>query len=385
MTVCAAIVLAAGQSERFGGNKPKQYEFLGNSRLIRWSLNSFSSHPSIKFVLPVINMSDLERYNAAAAGLNILSPIQGGRNRQHSVRIGLEAVFPLAPDVVLIHDAARPFVTHDLIDRLLGGLQATIAGVIPVTRSIDTVKSINARQEVIQTIPRENLVNAQTPQVYQYDKILLVHQEYKAESMTDDSALIEKSCYKVATVEGDTNNFKITDISDLERAKKSIMETRTGLGFDIHRFGSGNKLVLGGISIPSSKSLVSHSDGDVVLHAITDSLLGAIGDADIGTHFPDSDPSNYQKDSQVFLNYALDVLKIKKAKINNIDITIICEVPKIKPFRPAMRRYLSDALDVSEERVSIKAKTFEGIGSIGRGEGIACQVITTISVFSCYY
>ncbi len=375
-----ALIVAAGKGTRSGLDLPKQYAPLGGRAVLRHSVETFLSHPGIDGVLVVLNPDHLDLYEAATKGLSLLPWIAGGDNRQTSVRNGLESLEEQAPDRVLIHDAARPFVTADLIDRCLEGLE-TADAILPALAMVDTVKEA-VDNRVIGTLDRERLFTAQTPQCFNYAAILAAHQRFIDEPVTDDIALAERAGIDVLLVPGERDNFKITTADDMTRAEqmitRALSDVRTGSGFDVHAFEAGRELWLSGVNIPHDKGLKGHSDADVALHAITDALLGAIGAGDIGTHFPPSDDKWKDAASPLFLQHAADLIREKGGKISHIDLTIICETPKIGPHREEMRHKIADILEISPERVSVKGTTTEKLGFTGRGEGIAAQAIATV-------
>lgn len=378
---CIAIVVAAGRGSRAATDVPKQYVEIGGEPLIRRTLRAFCSHPQIDGVLPVIHADDAGLFQDAAGGLEIMAPVNGGASRQESVRLGLERLATLSPvpDQVLIHDAARAFVSGTLISTVTDALQEHPAA-IPALRVVDTLKRDSGSGVVSETVERGGLWRAQTPQGFRFEDILAAHRAYASEALTDDSALAERAGIDVALVAGEDKNVKITTTKDLDAAEQKITngETRTGSGMDVHRFCQGDAVTLCGLSIPHSHALEGHSDADVAMHALTDALLGAMAEGDIGTHFPPSDDQWKDAASEVFLKAARDMLSSKAGRIVNLDITIICEAPKIGPHRAAMIEHLSELLGMGAERISVKATTTERLGFTGRGEGIAAQALATI-------
>jgi 2-C-methyl-D-erythritol 4-phosphate cytidylyltransferase/2-C-methyl-D-erythritol 2,4-cyclodiphosphate synthase len=330
----------------------------------------------------VIHPEDRESYEAATAGLDLLPPAPGGATRQDSVRLGLESLRQAAPDAVAIHDAARPFLSHDLIDRLLIKLPSHSGAIaaLPVT---DTLKKTRESGDVIGTVPRTRLWRAQTPQVFRFHEILDAHEKAltAGADFTDDAAVAENAGLNVTIVEGSPENVKITTPEDMARAERWLaggLETRVGQGFDVHRLGPGDHVMLCGVRIPHTQGLLGHSDADVALHAITDALLGAIGEGDIGSHFPPSDPKWLGADSALFLSHAVGLLRQRGGGLSNIDTTLICEAPKIAPYRPAMIARVAQIAEVPESQVSVKATTTERLGFAGRGEGIAALSTVTV-------
>lgn len=314
-------------------------------------------------------------------GLDILEPVHGGATRQESVLNGLESLAELQPDQVLIHDGARPFVDPAIIDRAIAALVGSPGAVVamPVT---DTLKRVQ-NNAVAGTVDRSDLWRAQTPQAFRYPEILAAHRRAKGLEWTDDAAVAEAAGMNVAVVIGAESNFKITTTDDLRRAEQMLRTTfeyRTGSGYDVHRFTAGDAIMLCGVRVPHSHGLEGHSDADVGLHALTDAVLGAIGAGDIGKHFPPSDPRWRGVDSSLFLRHAADMARARGGRITHVDITIICELPKIAPHREAMIARVADILGLADDQVSVKATTTEGLGFTGRREGIAAQAIATIGL-----
>jgi len=376
----AALIVAAGRGTRAGDGAPKQYRALAGETVLRRTLRAFSSHPGIDHVLTVIHPDDRAAYDLSASGLSGLTqPCLGGDTRQRSVRLGLEALQNLNPSKVLIHDAARPLVTHELISRVIESLSTHTAALpmLPVTDTLRRAPNGMAGE----VVPREGLWRAQTPQGFHFNAILDAHQSLHDMQATDDVALAIAAGIKVANVEGDEENFKITTMNDLTRAKRllTFSETRTGMGYDVHRFGPGDHIMLGGIRIEHNQGLAGHSDADVGLHALTDAILGALGDGDIGVHFPPNNPQWKGASSDIFLRHAAELTSKAQARISHVDLTFICERPKINPHALTMRQRISEILDVEIGRVSVKATTTEGLGFTGRGEGIAAQAIATLT------
>jgi 2-C-methyl-D-erythritol 4-phosphate cytidylyltransferase/2-C-methyl-D-erythritol 2,4-cyclodiphosphate synthase len=375
-----ALIVAAGKGARSGLDLPKQYALLGGRAVLRYSVETFLSHPDIDGVLVVLNPDHLVLYEGAVDGLELLPWVAGGADRQTSVRNGLESLKEQAPDQVLIHDAARPFLTPELIDRCLERLK-TADAVLPALAMVDTVKEAEDNK-VIGTLDRERLFTAQTPQCFQYGPILAAHQAFREETVTDDVTLAERAGIDVLLVTGEPDNFKITTADDMRKAEQMmspiLTDVRTGSGFDVHAFEAGRELWLGGIKIAHDKGLKGHSDADVALHAITDALLGAIGAGDIGTHFPPSDDKWKGAASPLFLQHAAKLIREKGGQVSNVDLTIICEAPKIGPHREEMREKIAKILEISPDRVSVKGTTTEKLGFTGRSEGIAAQAITTV-------
>lgn len=380
MVTCAALIVAAGRGQRFGGDQPKQYTDLGGVPVLRHSLAAFSRHPRVESIQPVIHRDDGDLFRQAAEGIDVRHPVGGGETRQASVLCGLEAFSGDEPDVILVHDGARPFPGHGVIDRVLDQLKQGSTGVIPVVPVPDTLKRIDETNIIVDTVPRAGLVRAQTPQGFVFETLLEAHRSCATASLTDDAAVLEECGHPVTTVPGDAANIKVTDQADLETVAVALYETRTGTGFDVHRFGPGTEIILGGVTIPSDRRLEGHSDADVVLHAATDAVLGAMADGDIGVHFPPSDQTYTNAASDLFLRFASERLQSMHGRLVHLDLTVICERPKLSPHREAIRHRIAEILNVPVNRVSVKATTTEGLGFTGRGEGIACQATATVQV-----
>ncbi|MFI5022365.1 MAG: bifunctional 2-C-methyl-D-erythritol 4-phosphate cytidylyltransferase/2-C-methyl-D-erythritol 2,4-cyclodiphosphate synthase [Alphaproteobacteria bacterium] len=376
---CIALVVAGGRGARFGGAVPKQYRRLGGRPLIRHSLEAFRRHPGVAAVRAVIHPDDRLLYDEAARGLELLEPCHGGKERQDSVRLGLESLSALAPERVLIHDAARPFIDQATIGRVIAALDDMPAAIAAVPVS-DTLKR-GSDGRVLGTLERSGLWRAQTPQGFSFAAILGAHRAAAGEALTDDAAVAERAGLAVKLVPASEENFKVTTEEDFRRAERvlgSVSEQRVATGFDVHRFGPGDKVMLCGLAVPHSQGLVGHSDADVGLHALTDALLGTISAGDIGSHFPPSDPQWKGAPSVRFLSHAAALLAARGAAIVNVDVTIICERPKVGPHRAAMAARLAEILGIAVERVSVKATTTDRLGFTGRGEGISAQAIATV-------
>lgn len=376
-----ALIVASGRGERFGGGPPKQYRALAGRPVLRHSLARFRRHPGIAAVRAVIHPDDRHAYEEAAADLDLLAPVPGGPTRQDSVRLGLESLAGMAPDLVLIHDGVRPLVAPALIDRVLDGLERHVA-VVPALPVTDTLKRVE-QGLIRKTVARAGLYRAQTPQGFAYRAILEAHRRAVGTMLTDDAAVAEDAGLEVAIVPGDEANLKITEADDLVRAGRLLdgtLRPRTGLGFDVHRLAAGDGLTLLGVRVPAPFRLIGHSDADVGLHALTDALLGALGTGDIGSHFPPSDPRWQGADSALFLTHARRLIEAAGGRIDHVDVTLICEQPKIGPHRDAMIARLAELLALVPARVSVKATTTERLGFTGRGEGIAAQAVATVSL-----
>ncbi len=379
MARCVALVVAAGRGARFGGDLPKQWRLLAGRPILRHSLALLAAHPAIDAVRVVIHPDDRALYEQAAAGLSLPEPIDGGPTRQDSVRLGLEALAAESPDLVLIHDGARPFAETALISRVVRALSLH-AGAIPALPVHDTLK--RGEDGLIRdTVPRAGLWRAQTPQGFHFPAILAAHRAAAGHDLTDDAAVAERAGLDVALVDGAEENVKITTALDLARAEQRFSgpgEVRVGSGFDVHKFRPGDHVMLGNVAIPHEAGLEGHSDADVALHALTDALLGAIGAGDIGRHFPPSDPRWKGADSARFLAHAGHLVRGRGGRISHLDLTVICERPKLGPHRAAMAHRIAAILGIDEGRVSVKATTTEGLGFTGRREGIAAQAVATV-------
>jgi len=392
MPKIAALIVAAGRGERVGG-LPKQYQPLAGVPVLRRSIAAFAG--AADMIQVVIGTKDREHYAAATKGLNLLPTLAGGPSRQHSVFHGLQALTAHRPDFVLIHDAARPLVSPALIGSVIAALQDGAEAVVPLVPVSDTLK----REENggWKTVAREGLFRAQTPQGFRFAAILKAHRDSAVREATDDMTLAELGGLRIVTVVGEDTNMKITtpeDFAIAERLLSGTGETRTGTGFDAHRFAPGAKrptsesigaqsapgdhVWLCGVRIAHPQALAGHSDADVGLHALTDAILGAIGAGDIGQHFPPSDAKWKGAASSRFLEHAASLVREAGGTIVHCDITLICEQPKIAPHVPAMRARIAEILGLDAGRVSVKATTTDGMGFTGRGEGIAAQAIATV-------
>jgi 2-C-methyl-D-erythritol 4-phosphate cytidylyltransferase/2-C-methyl-D-erythritol 2,4-cyclodiphosphate synthase len=373
-----ALIVAAGRGRRFGDPVPKQYLPLAGKAVLRHAVEAFLGHPGIAAVRVVIGPDDAVLYAGAVAGLDLLPPVTGGEERQESVRLGLESLQALQPDKVLIHDGARPLVDAATIERTLAALDgnAAVVAAIPVA---DTVKRV-AEGRIVETLDRVGLWRAQTPQGFRFDAILAAHRDAAGMRLTDDAAVAERAGLAVALVRGHEDNVKITEPQDLARAARllGLPDVRVGNGFDVHRFGPGDAVTLCGVRVPHDAGLVGHSDADVGLHALTDALLGAIGAGDIGQHFPPTDPRWKGADSATFLIAARDLVRQRGGLIRHVDVTLVCERPKVAPHRAAMTERIAALLEIAADRISVKATTTEGLGFTGRREGIAAQATATV-------
>lgn len=379
MAKTVALVVAAGRGRRFGGDVPKQYQSLNGRPVLRHSLARLAADPGIAAVRAVIHPDDRELYDEAARGLALLEPVHGGDTRQDSVRLGLESLASLSPDKVLIHDGARPFLDEALVARVVDALDDH-DGAIPAIAVADTLKK--GRDGLVETtVDRNGLWRAQTPQGFRFGPILGAHRAAAGHELTDDAAVAEHAGLRVALVAGAEGNFKITTTEDLSRAQAVFSGpgyTCVGNGFDVHRFAPGTGVWLCGVRVPHDFALEGHSDADVALHALTDAILGAVGAGDIGAHFPPTDPRWKGASSDRFLAHARNLVDGLGGKLVHVDVTLICERPKVGPHRPAMRQKLADILGLPLSRVSVKATTTEGLGFTGRREGIAAQATATV-------
>ncbi len=403
MITTAALIVAAGRGSRARAahvtsghdTLPKQYEPIGGVPILSRTLAPFLTHPAITRVQVVIHADDGELYNAAIGSDVLAPPVTGGATRQASVRAGLDALAPFAPDRVLIHDAARPFVTAAIIEGVLAALD-THVGAIAAEPLADTLKRAGQDGTIHETIARSGLWGAQTPQGFHFAAIHDAHRNAAAQGLTDftdDASIAEWAGLAVALVLGSSDNTKITTSADLIRADHLMSHpllsrpllsrpllSRSGLGFDVHAFAPGDAVWLGGVKIPHSHKLDGHSDADVVLHALTDALLGTIGDGDIGQHFPPSDPQWKGAASILFLEDAVRRVRARGGKIVNADITVLAEAPRIGPFRPQMQAVIAGALGCQPHDVGIKATTTETLGFVGRREGIAAMAVATVAL-----
>jgi 2-C-methyl-D-erythritol 4-phosphate cytidylyltransferase/2-C-methyl-D-erythritol 2,4-cyclodiphosphate synthase len=371
----AAILVAAGSGSRFGGAMPKQFALIGGKPVIRWAAEALAQHATL--IQPV---GDAAMIEPALDGLAHMPCVPGGATRQDSVLAGLEALEGLAPDVVLVHDAARPYVPPHTVPALMEALQ-DYEGAIPAVPVADTLK--RAEGGVIDgTVARDNLFRAQTPQAFSFETLLAAHRDGVGQEATDDAGLLERAGHRVALVSGSEENIKLTyreDFSRLERALVSLLP-RVGTGFDVHKLEAGRKLMLCGVDVPHSLGLAGHSDADVGIHALCDAIYGALAEGDIGRHFPPSEASWKDADSARFLRHAAERIAARGGMLVNADVTLICEHPKITPHAPAMMARLAELLGVEVARVSVKATTSERLGFTGRGEGIAAQAVVCLLV-----
>lgn len=384
MDEVAAVVVAAGRGLRAGGEVPKQFRRIGGETMLSRTLSALLEVPRLAAVQPVIHPDDRDRYASVGHDARILAPVFGGATRQASVRAGLEALAARKPAIVLVHDAARPFASTQLIARAIDAAQTTGAAVpgLPVA---DTVKTVDAEGRVTHTLERAALRLIQTPQAFAFAPLMAAHRRAAAQGrddFTDDAALAEWAGMTVAVFPGELGNSKITDPEDFARAEAMAAaacgDVRTGTGIDVHAFGPGDHVMLGGVRIAHRQALSGHSDADVVLHAATDAILGALADGDIGAHFPPSDPRWRGASSDRFLAFAVERVAARGGLIAHLDITVVCEAPKIGPHRDAMRAAIARIAGLDVARVAVKATTSEKLGFTGRGEGIAAYATATV-------
>jgi 2-C-methyl-D-erythritol 4-phosphate cytidylyltransferase / 2-C-methyl-D-erythritol 2,4-cyclodiphosphate synthase len=379
---CIALIVAGGRGSRFGGPLPKQYAILAGQPVLRRTLDVFGATPGIDRIQVVVASGDEDLYRAAVEGMDLPPPVAGGASRQQSVLNGLESLAAHAPDLVAVHDAARPFVRVSDIIGCLEALRPGIDGAVLGVPLADTLKKVDDAGLLAGTVPRAGLWRAQTPQIFRFAKLLAAHRaaaalaKHEATALTDDAAVAEHAGLHVVMVEGHDDNRKITTAGDMV----STMETRTAFGFDVHGFADGSQVMLGGIAIPHGQALAGHSDADVALHALTDALLGTIGAGDIGKHFPPSDPQWRGVSSDRFLRHAIDLVDAAGGRIVHLDLTLVCEAPRIGPHREAMVTSIARIAGIERDRVSVKATTTEGLGFTGRREGIAAQAVATVEV-----
>lgn len=384
MSSCIALIVAAGTGQRFGAEQPKQYLDLAGQPVLRRTVEAFRRHPKVSAVRVVINPAFRDLYDAAVAGLDLPEPVAGGASRQDSVRNGLEALADSAPDAVLIHDAARPLIDAATIDAVIAALDQHPAALaaVPVADTLKRGDGGLGGGLVTGTVDRSGLWRAQTPQGFRFPEILAAHRAAAGLELTDDAAVAERAGLPVALVPAREENFKVTTPDDLTRAARALdsalSDIRTGMGFDVHRFAEGDHVTLCGVRVPHTHRLDGHSDADVGLHALTDAILGALCAGDIGSHFPPSDPQWRGADSALFLKHAAELVTARGGRIAHVDITIICERPKVGPHREAMTARVAEILGMPADRVSVKATTTERLGFTGRGEGIAAQAVATI-------
>jgi 2-C-methyl-D-erythritol 4-phosphate cytidylyltransferase/2-C-methyl-D-erythritol 2,4-cyclodiphosphate synthase len=358
-----------------GGGVPKQFRMLGGKPVLRWAVESLIRHPAMRAVRVVVGQGQQDQARQALHELDVGPLIEGGAERTDSVRSGLATV---SGDAILVHDAARPFCPSAVVDRLLASLEF-FEGAAPVLPVGDTLARIG--DTIGDPVDRRGLGRVQTPQAFRIGALKSAYESWRGPSPTDETMVMRAAGMTVAAVEGDPALEKLTVPADFQRAEQWLagrLRPRTGMGFDVHAFAGQGPVIIGGIEVPHSRGLAGHSDADVVLHAITDALLGAAGLGDIGDHFPPSDPRWKGADSSLFLAHASRLLRENGALIDHIDCTIIGEAPKVAPHREAMRARIAEIAGLSVHQVSVKATTTEGLGFTGRREGIAAQAVATI-------
>jgi 2-C-methyl-D-erythritol 4-phosphate cytidylyltransferase/2-C-methyl-D-erythritol 2,4-cyclodiphosphate synthase len=371
----AGLIVAAGQGVRMGGEVPKQYRIVAGKAVLAHAVDALIAHPEVDFVQVVIGDGQQALYNDAIGARVLPAPVIGGAMRRDSVIAGLETI---DADIVMIHDAARPFLPLAVIDRLLAALDVH-DGSVPALPVADTLA--RGGELLGDTVPRDGLYRVQTPQIFRRDAILAAHRAWNSIlEATDDAQVARGYGLSVAIVDGDAALEKLTYATDFAAAERIRMISRTAQGFDVHAFGEGDAVQLGGVTIAHDHSLAGHSDADVAIHALVDALLGTISAGDIGSHFPPSDPQWRGAASEIFLTHARDLVKAAGGKIDHVDLTIICESPKIGPHRDSIREKLASLLQINSAQVSVKATTTEKLGFTGRREGIAAQAVATVRV-----
>jgi 2-C-methyl-D-erythritol 4-phosphate cytidylyltransferase/2-C-methyl-D-erythritol 2,4-cyclodiphosphate synthase len=386
MTV-AAVIVAGGSGLRAGGERPKQYQLIGGRPVIWWTCHAFLTHPGIDHVQTVIGEGHEEMFAAATEGLALAPPVIGGPQRQDSCWLGIEAVASQRPKKILIHDAARPFVSVELINEVIESLDRFPA-VVPGLPVAETLKFAPGGI-VDRTVDRAGIWTAQTPQGFEFDSIVAAYQKARTErtgNLTDDASVAERAGVSIFMIAGRPENRKLTTADDISRADREMTtaqlhdrpDIRVGQGIDIHPFEPGDRVMLCGVAIAHGQRLAGHSDADVALHALTDAILGAIGEGDIGVHFPPSDARWKNAPSRIFLARAVELLEARDGRLSNVDITILAEAPRISPHIAAMKNSLSPLLHIDPGRIAIKATTTEKLGAIGRQEGMAAFATVTV-------
>jgi 2-C-methyl-D-erythritol 4-phosphate cytidylyltransferase/2-C-methyl-D-erythritol 2,4-cyclodiphosphate synthase len=370
-----ALIVAAGQGTRAGGNVPKQFRPIAGKPVLRWAVEALQSHPAVRSVSVAVGEGQEAQAAATLDGLGSIRFVTGGAERADSVRAGLAVA---EGDAILVHDAARPFCPPQVVDRLVGALEF-FEGAAPVLAVGDTLA--RADGELRDPVDRSGLVRVQTPQAFRLKALREAYERWSGDSPTDETTVVRAAGMRVAAVAGDAALEKLTTAADFERAEALLAArfvARTGMGYDVHRFEGDGPVMMGGLAIPHSRGLAGHSDADVVLHAITDAVLGAGGLGDIGAHFPPSDEQWRGASSDRFLSHAAAMIRSRGGIIDHVDCTVICEEPKVGPHRSAMRERIADILGLGIDQVSIKATTTEGLGFTGRREGIAAQAVASI-------
>ena len=370
-----ALIVAAGKGQRLGGGVPKQFLPIAGKPILRWAVETLIRHPAVRAVRVVVGQGQQDHAAVSLKGLDIGQLIEGGVERADSVRAGLAAI---DGDAVLVHDAARPFCPPEIVDRLLPPLEF-FEGATPVLPVGDTLARIG--QELAEPVDRAGLVRVQTPQAFRLNALRRAYERWTGASPTDETTVVRAAGMRVAAVEGDPSLEKITTSADFRRAERWLagaLTPRTGMGFDVHAFAGEGPVMLGGVAVPHGRGLAGHSDADVVLHAITDAILGAAGLGDIGEHFSPSDPQWKGASSDRFLAHAVGLIRAHGAIVDHVDCTIIAEEPKVGPYRSAMRARIAEIAGLSLAQVSIKATTTEGLGFTGRREGIAAHAVASV-------
>lgn len=380
-----ALIVAAGRGERAGQNGPKQYTKLAGETVLARSIRAMAASKAVNEILCVIHADDHDLYAAAIKSLppaikkKLRKPVNGGATRQRSVMAGLEALSETGYKTVLIHDAARPFVSKTLIERVINAVPQTGAA-IPVLPVSDTIKQLDGDGLITTTPDRATLRAAQTPQAFYFHLILGAHNAMIDREMTDDASLVEALGGPIVPVDGERSNIKLTTPEDFAMAELGLTEIVTTMGYDVHAFGDGDHVTLAGIKIPHSRGILAHSDGDVILHAFCDAIFGAIGEGDIGKHFPPSDPQWKDAPSSTFVAHAMKLLKQHGGTLIHCDVTLLAEEPRIGPHRDDMVDNLATLTGLPKNRIGLKATTTEKLGAVGRSEGLVAQVVATLRV-----
>ncbi len=378
-----AILAAAGRGSRFGGSVPKQYRMLAGRPVLRHAAEALLRGGGLSGLIVAIGSEDRALYDAAMAELPLLPPVVGGIERQDSVLAALEALAPFDPEVVLVHDGARPLLSPELATRVLAALDGA-DGAITALPLTDTVKRAGDAGEIAATLNRSGLWRAQTPQGFRFPQFLAAHRRHRGAGLSDDAQVAENAGMRVRLVMGSEENQKITVEEDLARAERLLCarcsDLRTGFGFDVHRFGPGDHVMLCGVRVPHGRGLIGHSDADVGLHSLADAVLGAIAAGDIGVHFAPEDARWKDADSGQFLRHAVELVHARGGLVRHLDVTLVCEAPRIGPYRRAMAERIAALAGLDAGRVSVKATTSEGLGFTGRGEGIAAQALATVGL-----
>ena len=376
------IILSAGSGKRFDKIKPKQLFSIGNETLLDINIRKFLNVKNINNLV-IVHSKEISTKVKKLGNKKIFLTL-GGKTRQESVKNGLNYAKKLKPDIVLIHDCARPFVDEELIKNLIANTSFS-SGSVPVLKVNDSLRHINLKTSESKKISREHIFQIQTPQSFPFKKILKAHNKSTKNNYTDDSSLAEENNIKMKFIFGDKNNIKITDKNDIKFGRvmfNNQKEISVGTGFDVHGFETGKHIIICGIKIPFTKKLKGHSDADVGFHTIVDAILGSVRAGDIGDHFPPTDKKWKDAPSSKFIKFAKNMVKKRNGKIKSIDLTIICEEPKIFKYKIKMKKNLSKLLEINEDRINVKATTTEKLGFLGRGEGIAAQAIVTSEIFT---